>query len=93
MTACRCSDLSLFTFEKVCLTSGYETGAGSTTVFESNPKERNTKMSSERHETNEELDCLVTVNDGAHMTCDMVEEPSSETENTKSTESRETKTF
>jgi hypothetical protein len=31
-------------------------------------------MSKERNESNEEVDCLVTVNDGAYMTCDMIEE-------------------
>ena len=31
-------------------------------------------MNDKRNETNEELDCLVTVDDGAYMTCDMIEE-------------------
>ena len=35
-------------------------------------------MSKEKIESNEEVDCLVTVNDGAYMTCDMIEEGSSE---------------
>ena len=33
-------------------------------------------------ENNEELDCHVTVNDGAYMTCDMIEEDSPEEEDT-----------
>ena len=37
-------------------------------------------MSEEKHENTEELDCTVTVNDGAHMTCDMIEDESSEKE-------------
>ena len=35
-------------------------------------------MSEEKHENNEELDCTVTVNDGSYMTCDMIEDESSE---------------
>ena len=38
-------------------------------------------MNEEKHNTNEELDCLVTVNDGAYMTCDMIEEESAEKTN------------
>jgi hypothetical protein len=34
----------------------------------------------ENNEENEELDCLVTVNDGSHMTCDMIEKEPSEEE-------------
>jgi hypothetical protein len=34
-------------------------------------------MNDKRNETNEELDCLVTVNDGSYMTCDKIEEESS----------------
>jgi hypothetical protein len=37
-------------------------------------------MNDERNETNEELDCLVTVDDGAYMTCDMIEEESPQEE-------------
>ncbi|UCD76956.1 MAG: hypothetical protein JSW26_16180 [Desulfobacterales bacterium] len=37
-------------------------------------------MNDKRNETNEELDCHVTVNDGSYMTCDMIEEESSEEE-------------
>ena len=37
-------------------------------------------MNDKRIETHEELDCLVTVNDGSYMTCDMVEEESSKEE-------------
>jgi hypothetical protein len=37
-------------------------------------------MNDKSKETNEELDCLVTVNDGSYMTCDMIEEESSEEE-------------
>ena len=37
-------------------------------------------MSEEKHENTEKLDCTVTVNDGAHMTCDMIEDESSEKE-------------
>ena len=35
-------------------------------------------MNEENHENTEELDCTVTVNDGAYMTCDMIEDESSE---------------
>ena len=35
-------------------------------------------MNKEKHEAEKELDCLVTVNDGAYMTCDMIEEEPSE---------------
>ncbi len=35
-------------------------------------------MNEEKHNTDEELDCLVTVNDGSYMTCDMIEKESSE---------------
>ena len=37
-------------------------------------------MNDKRNETNEELDCLVTVDDGAYMTCDMIEEESPQEE-------------
>ena len=37
---------------------------------------RRLKMNDKRSETNEELDCLVTVNDGSYMTCDKIEEES-----------------
>jgi hypothetical protein len=37
-------------------------------------------MNDKRNETNEELDCLVTVDDGAYMTCDMTEEESPQEE-------------
>ena len=50
-------------------------------------------MSKERNETNEEVDCLVTVNDGAYMTCDMIEEKSSQKEKVDAVKSRKTKTF
>ena len=40
-------------------------------------------MSKEKNETNEEVDCLVTVNDGAYMTCDMIEEETPEKEETQ----------
>ena len=40
-------------------------------------------MNGEKHGNNEELDCTVTVNDGAYMTCDMIEEESSEREKTR----------
>ena len=40
-------------------------------------------MSGEKHEKNEELDCTVTVNDGAYMTCDMIEEETSESKKTQ----------
>ena len=56
-------------------------------------EERKFKMSNERNETNEEIDCLVTVNDGAYMTCDMVEENSSEIEKADALKSRKSKTF
>lgn len=35
-------------------------------------------MDEQSHEANEELDCLVTVNDGSYMTCDMIEAESSD---------------
>ena len=35
-------------------------------------------MNDKSHETDEELDCHVTVNDGSYMTCDMIEEESAE---------------
>jgi len=38
-------------------------------------------MTDKRNETNAELDCLVTVEDGAHMTCDMIEEGLAQEEN------------
>ena len=31
-------------------------------------------MNDPKKKTDEELDCHVTVNDGSHMTCDMIEE-------------------
>jgi hypothetical protein len=37
-------------------------------------------MNDKRSETNEELDCLVTVNDGSYMTCDKIEEETSDEE-------------
>ena len=37
-------------------------------------------MSVENHEKTEELDCTVTVEDGSYMTCDMIEDESSEEE-------------
>ena len=38
-------------------------------------------MNDPKNDTNEELDCHVTVSDGAYMTCDMIEdEPSDEDE-------------
>ena len=37
-------------------------------------------MNDNQHETDEELDCQITVNDGAYMTCDMIEEESSDDE-------------
>jgi hypothetical protein len=37
-------------------------------------------MNSKNHNVDEELDCHVTVNEGSHMTCDMIEEESSEEE-------------
>jgi len=40
-------------------------------------------MSEEKHENTEELDCAVTVNDGSYMTCDMIEEESSERKKTQ----------
>jgi hypothetical protein len=41
---------------------------------------RRLKMNDKRSETNEELDCLVTVNDGSYMTCDKIEEETSDEE-------------
>ena len=38
-------------------------------------------MNDKNSAKNEELDCQVTVYDGAHNTCDMVEEESDEKEN------------
>ena len=35
-------------------------------------------MNDNRHETNEELDCLVTVEDGAYVTCDKIEAESTD---------------
>jgi len=35
-------------------------------------------MNDKSNEIEEELDCHVTVNDGAYMTCDMIEEKSAE---------------
>ena len=35
-------------------------------------------MNEEKYNTSEELDCVVNVNDGSHMTCDMIEEESPE---------------
>lgn len=35
-------------------------------------------MNEEKHNKRQELDCVVTVNDGSHMTCDMIEEESAE---------------
>ena len=37
-------------------------------------------MNAKKYEDNEELNCEITVNDGAHMTCDMIEEEPSEKE-------------
>jgi hypothetical protein len=39
-------------------------------------------MTDPRNKADEELDCHVTVNDGSHMTCDMIEEENSEDEET-----------
>ncbi|CAB1079335.1 hypothetical protein D1AOALGA4SA_7049 [Olavius algarvensis Delta 1 endosymbiont] len=39
-------------------------------------------MSESQNETNPELDCQVTVNDGSYMTCDMIEDDTSEEETT-----------
>ena len=50
-------------------------------------------MSDESHENNEEIDCLVTVNDGAYMTCDMIEEKSLEIEKADAMKSRKSETF
>ena len=44
----------------------------------SNTCKRKSKMNDKSKETNEELNCHVTVNDGSYMTCDMIEEESSE---------------
>ena len=35
-------------------------------------------MNDNRHENNEELDCLVTVKDGAYVTCDKIEAESTD---------------
>ena len=35
-------------------------------------------MTEEKHKNDEELDCTVTVEDGSYMTCDMIEDESSE---------------
>ena len=40
-------------------------------------------MSEKKHENTEELDCTVTVEDGSYMTCDMIEDDSSEEEETQ----------
>ena len=40
-------------------------------------------MDEEKNKINEELDCLVTVNDGSYMTCDMIEQESSDNEEKK----------
>jgi hypothetical protein len=37
-------------------------------------------MNEHKNETNGELDCHVTVHDGAYMTCDMIEEDTPEEE-------------
>ena len=37
-------------------------------------------MNDTKNETKEELDCHVTVNDGSYMTCDMIEEETTEEE-------------
>lgn len=39
----------------------------------------------------DELDCLVTVNDGAYMTCDMIEDESSEDEKDRKDSNRSSK--
>ena len=39
-------------------------------------------MNDKQQETDKELDCQVTVNDGAYMTCDMIEDESPEDETT-----------
>ena len=44
---------------------------------------KETKMSEDKHENDEELDCTVTVKDGSYMTCDMIEDGSSEKEETQ----------
>ena len=46
-------------------------------------KIRKQKMNDEKHKSDEELDCLVTVHDGSYMTCDMMEQASSENEKKK----------
>lgn len=45
-----------------------------------NPKRGNLKMNDEKKENQEELNCEVTVYDGAHNTCDMVAEDSGKEE-------------
>ena len=37
-------------------------------------------MNDKQQETDKELDCQVTVNDGAYMACDMIEDESAEKE-------------
>ena len=37
-------------------------------------------MDEQSHEANKELDCLITVNDGSYMTCDMIEADASDKE-------------
>ena len=41
-------------------------------------------MNDQEKDTNEEMDCHVTVNDGAYMTCDMIEEEDSKNEDLNS---------
>jgi len=41
---------------------------------------RKCEMNDNRHETNEELDCLVTVEDGAYATCDKIDPESTDAE-------------
>ena len=43
-----------------------------------NTRTRKWKMNDNRHENNEELDCLVTVKDGAYVTCDKIEAESTD---------------
>lgn len=39
-------------------------------------------MNDQKRETNQELDCHVTVNEGSYMTCDMIEEEQAEKDET-----------
>jgi hypothetical protein len=44
------------------------------------PKERLAQMSEKKEEKDKEIDCEVTVNEGAHMTCDMIAEEAEQKE-------------